>query len=84
MSLLPNLDRDAAGFGFGEGAGGVAVQGFPGLGVDLGLEDGFQGRGDSGVGMGLSPLARCGYAFALDTTRSNTFCKSPILTGLLR
>ena len=41
--MVDDLDRDASGFGFGEGAGGIAVQGVPGLGVDLGLEGGFQG-----------------------------------------
>src|SRR5690606_19152072 len=41
--MVDDLDGYAAGFGFGEGAGGVAVEGFPGFGVDFGLEGGFQG-----------------------------------------
>lgn len=37
------LDGEAAGFGLGEGAGGVGIQAGPGFGVDIGLEGGFQG-----------------------------------------
>ncbi len=40
--------------------------------------------GDSGVAIGLLTLARCGYAFALETTRSSTFARSSIFTGLAR
>ena len=41
--VVDHFDRDAAGFGLFEGAGGVAVQGGPGFGVDFGFEPGFQG-----------------------------------------
>ena len=39
--MVDHLHGDAAGAGFGEGAGGVAVERRPGLLVDLGLEGGF-------------------------------------------
>ena len=45
--MVNHLHGDAAGFGFFEGAGGVAVEGGPGVGVDFGFEGGFQG----GVGI---------------------------------
>ena len=40
--VVDHLHRDAAGLGLVEGAGGVAVQGRPGLVVDLGLERGLE------------------------------------------
>lgn len=45
--MVDHLHRDAAGSGFGEGAGGVAAQGGPGVFVDFGAEAGFEG----GVGV---------------------------------
>jgi hypothetical protein len=36
--VVDDFDGNSAGLGFGEGAGSVAVQRFPGLGVDFGLE----------------------------------------------
>ena len=41
--MIDHLHRDSSLLGFLEGAGGVAVQGGPGIGVDLGLKGGFQG-----------------------------------------
>ena len=41
--VVDDFDGDAAGGGFGEGAGGVAVEGRPGFGVDLGSEGGLEG-----------------------------------------
>ena len=41
--MVDHLYGDAAGFGFVEGAGGVAVQRRPGFFVDLGLERGLEG-----------------------------------------
>ena len=41
--VVDDLDGDAAGFGLGEGAGGVAVERRPGVGVDLGFEGGLEG-----------------------------------------
>lgn len=41
--MVDDLDGDAAGLGFFEGAGGVAVEGGPGFGVDIGFEGGFEG-----------------------------------------
>ena len=41
--MVDHLHRDAPGFGFIEGAGGVAVEGCPGICVDFRLEGGFQG-----------------------------------------
>ena len=40
--MVDDFDGDAAGAGLGEGSGGVAVQGFPGFGVDLGFEGGLE------------------------------------------
>ena len=40
--MVDDLDGDAARFGFGEGAGGVAVEGRPGVFVDFGLQGRFQ------------------------------------------
>jgi len=40
--VVDHLDRDAAGGGFGEGPGDVAVEARPGLFVDLGLEGGLE------------------------------------------
>jgi hypothetical protein len=42
--MIDDLDRDAAGGGFVEGAGGVAMERFPGFCVDLGFEGGFERR----------------------------------------
>lgn len=41
--MVDHLDGDAAGGGDGEGSGGVAVQGVPGVGVDFGAEGGLEG-----------------------------------------
>ena len=41
--VVYNLDCDAAGAGFFEGTGSVAVEGGPSVGVDLGFEGGLQG-----------------------------------------
>ena len=41
--MIDDLDGDAAALRPGEGAGGIAVQAFPGVLVDLGLEGDFQG-----------------------------------------
>lgn len=41
--MIDDFDGDSPGLGFFEGAGGVAVEGFPGFLVDLGFEGGFQG-----------------------------------------
>ncbi len=41
--MVDYFHRDAPGLGFVEGAGGVAVEGCPGFGVDFGLEGGFEG-----------------------------------------
>ena len=40
--VVDDFDGDAAGWGLGEGAGRVAVQGGPGFLVDFGFEGGFQ------------------------------------------
>lgn len=48
--MVDHLDCDAAGARFLEGAGGIAVEGGPGVGVDLGFEGGLQG----GVGIVLA------------------------------
>jgi len=48
--VVDDFDGDAAGFGFVEGAGGVAVECGPGFGVDLGFEGGFE----RGVGVVLA------------------------------
>lgn len=48
--VIDHLDCDAAGAGFLEGAGGIAVEGGPGVGVDLGFERCFQ----RGVGIVLA------------------------------
>ena len=42
--MVDDFDRDAAGGGFVEGAGGVAVERCPGFCVDLGFEGGFERR----------------------------------------
>ena len=39
--MIDDFDGDAAGFGLGEGAAGVAVETVPGFFVDLGFERGF-------------------------------------------
>lgn len=39
--MIDDLDDDAAGGGFVEGAGDDAVEGGPGVFVDFGLEGGF-------------------------------------------
>src|SRR5665213_3120092 len=41
--VVDDFYGDAAGFGFAERAGGVAVEGGPGFGVDFGFQGGFQG-----------------------------------------
>ena len=41
--MVDDLHGDAAGFWLVERAGGVAVQGRPGFGVDFGFQGGFQG-----------------------------------------
>lgn len=40
--VVDDFDGDAAGLGFVEGAGCVAVESGPGLGVDFGFEGGFE------------------------------------------
>ena len=40
--MVDDFNCDAAGVGFLEGAGGVAVEGGPGVGVDLGFESGLK------------------------------------------
>jgi hypothetical protein len=40
--VVDDFNGDAAGFGFGERAGGVAVEGFPGFGVDFGFQGGLE------------------------------------------
>ena len=40
--VVDDLDGDAAGSGFREGAGGVAVQSGPGVGVDFGFQGGSE------------------------------------------
>ncbi len=40
--MIDDLDRNSAGGGLGEGAGGVAVEGVPGFAVDFGLEGGLE------------------------------------------
>lgn len=40
--MVDHLDGDAAAFGFGEGYGGVTVEGGPGFRIDLGLQGGLQ------------------------------------------
>ena len=41
--MVDDLDRNPAGREFVERAGGVAVEGRPGVCVDLGFEDGLEG-----------------------------------------
>ncbi len=41
--VVDDFHGDATGFGFGEGAGGVAVEGGPGFFVDFGFESGLEG-----------------------------------------
>ena len=41
--MIDDFYGDAAVLGLVEGAGGVAVEGFPGFGVDLGFEGSFEG-----------------------------------------
>ena len=40
--MVDDFDGDSSGFGFVEGAGGVAVEGLPGFGVDFGFEGGLE------------------------------------------
>lgn len=40
--MVDDFDGDAVVFGFGEGAGDGGVEGVPGVGIDLGLEGGFE------------------------------------------
>jgi len=41
--MVDDLDGDAAGSGLRKGTGDVAVEGCPGVGVDLGLQGGLEG-----------------------------------------
>jgi hypothetical protein len=41
--MIDHFDGDATGFGFVEGAGGVAVEAAPGFLIDFGFEGSFEG-----------------------------------------